>query len=96
MIMKKRNLITGGCGFLGSHLAKKLLEKGEEVIVLDNFFTGTKENIEELHKKNYLRSIAGLTKGSIVWKICEKFAGRRSNFSFPSRMFVKSVMSPIN
>ena len=45
-----RNLITGGCGFLGSHLAKRLLEKGEEVISLDNFFTGTKKNIEDLNK----------------------------------------------
>ena len=45
---KKRNLITGGSGFLGSHLAKQLIEKGEEVICLDNFFTGTKENIKEL------------------------------------------------
>ena len=42
---KVRNLITGGSGFLGSHLAKKLLNKGEEVICLDNFFTGRKENI---------------------------------------------------
>ena len=48
--MTKRNLITGGSGFLGSHLAKNLLEKGEEVIVLDNFFTGTKKNIQELYK----------------------------------------------
>ena len=39
MEIKKRNLITGGSGFLGSHLAKRLLEKGEEVISLDNFFT---------------------------------------------------------
>ena len=45
---KKRNLITGGSGFLGSHLAKRLLKNGEEVICLDNFFTGTKKNIEEL------------------------------------------------
>jgi UDP-glucuronate decarboxylase len=50
MEFKKRNLITGGCGFLGSHLAKRLLEKGEEVISLDNFFTGTKKNIQNLYK----------------------------------------------
>ena len=43
-----RSLITGGAGFLGSHLARKLLEEGEEVICLDNFFTGTKDNIHEL------------------------------------------------
>ena len=44
---KIRNLITGGCGFLGSHLSKELLKKGEEVICLDNYFTGDKKNIEE-------------------------------------------------
>ena len=46
MNKKNRNLITGGSGFLGSHLAKHLLNKGEEVICLDNFFTGTKKNIQ--------------------------------------------------
>ena len=45
---KKRNLITGGSGFLGSHLAKQLLTNGEEVICLDNFFTGSKINIKDL------------------------------------------------
>jgi len=44
---KVRNLITGGCGFLGSHLSRELLSKGEEVICLDNFFTGRKRNIEQ-------------------------------------------------
>ena len=39
------NLITGGAGFLGSHLIDKLMEKGEEVICVDNFFTGTKKNL---------------------------------------------------
>ncbi len=47
---KIRNLITGGAGFLGSHLAKKLLEKGEEVICIDNFFTGSKKNINDFIK----------------------------------------------
>tara|TARA_Y100001968_G_scaffold127769_1_gene116620 strand:+ start:3816 stop:4766 length:951 start_codon:yes stop_codon:yes gene_type:complete len=41
-----RNLITGGAGFLGSHLVDRLMESGEKVICLDNFFTGSKENIE--------------------------------------------------
>ena len=50
MNKSKINLITGGSGFLGSHLCKKLLEKGEEVICLDNFFTGAKKNIDELIK----------------------------------------------
>lgn len=41
----KRVLVTGGAGFLGSHLCKRLLNDGHDVICLDNFFTGTKENI---------------------------------------------------
>ena len=41
------NLITGGAGFIGSHLIDKLIEKDEEVICLDNFYTGRKENIRK-------------------------------------------------
>ena len=41
----KVNLVTGGAGFLGSHLIDKLMDIGEEVICLDNFFTGTKSNV---------------------------------------------------
>ena len=43
---KNRNLITGGSGFLGSHLAKNLLKRGEEVICIYNFFNGRKKNIQ--------------------------------------------------
>ena len=43
-----RILITGGAGFLGSHLTKRLLEEGHEVICMDNFFTGRKLNIQAL------------------------------------------------
>ncbi len=42
---KKRILVTGGAGFLGSHLCEKLLSQGCDVLCLDNFFTGSKENI---------------------------------------------------
>lgn len=42
------NLVTGGAGFIGSHLCERLLDRGEEVICLDNFFTGRKRNIEHL------------------------------------------------
>ena len=44
----KRILITGGAGFIGSHLCERLLNEGNEVICLDNFFTGSKENIRHL------------------------------------------------
>ena len=46
--MSKRILVTGGSGFLGSHLCKKLLNEGHEVICVDNLFTGTKNNIKHL------------------------------------------------
>ena len=45
---KKRILVTGGAGFLGSHLCEKLLQEGNEVISVDNYFTGRKKNIEHL------------------------------------------------
>lgn len=44
----KRVLVTGGAGFIGSHLCRKLLEDGDEVICADNLFTGSKKNIEDL------------------------------------------------
>ena len=45
--MSERNLITGGAGFLGSHLVDRLMAAGEEVICLDNYFTGRKSNIQQ-------------------------------------------------
>ena len=46
--MKKRVLVTGGAGFIGTHLCKKLLNEGHDVLCIDNYFTGRKENIAEL------------------------------------------------
>ena len=48
MLPRKRILITGGAGFIGSHLCERLVEAGHDVICLDNYFTGTKENILKL------------------------------------------------
>ena len=45
---RKRVLVTGGAGFLGSHLIDRLLADGHEVLCVDNFFTGTKDNIAHL------------------------------------------------
>ena len=45
---KPRILVTGGAGFLGSHLCERLLAEENEVICLDNFFTGRRENIAYL------------------------------------------------
>ncbi|MBW6418594.1 UDP-glucuronic acid decarboxylase family protein [Celeribacter sp. PS-C1] len=46
---RKRILVTGGAGFIGSHLVDRLLEQGHEVLCVDNLFTGTKRNIDHLH-----------------------------------------------
>jgi len=45
---RRRILVTGGSGFLGSHLCERLLSDGHEVVCLDNFFTGTRANVEHL------------------------------------------------
>jgi UDP-glucuronate decarboxylase len=56
--MRKRILVTGGAGFLGSHLCEKLLGLGHEVVCLDNFFTSARRNVEHLlddHRFELLR-----------------------------------------
>ncbi len=55
--MKNRVLVTGGAGFLGSHLCERLLEEGNEVICLDNFFTGNKQNVVHLLDNPYFELI---------------------------------------
>ena len=47
-MLNKKILVTGGAGFLGSHLCEKLLERGDEVLCVDNLFTGAKHNIAHL------------------------------------------------
>ncbi len=51
--LRKRILVTGGAGFLGSHLCERLLADGHDVICVDNFFTGTKDNIAHLLDNPY-------------------------------------------
>ena len=56
-LRRKRVLVTGGAGFLGSHLCERLLDEGDEVICLDNLFTGSKDNIKHLLSNPYFIEI---------------------------------------
>lgn len=53
----KRILITGGAGFIGSHLCERLLEEGNEVLCMDNYFTGSKQNIVHLMGNPYFELV---------------------------------------
>ncbi len=55
--MSNQILVTGGAGFLGSHLCEHLLNEGNEVICVDNFFTGSKRNIAHLLGNSYFEVI---------------------------------------
>lgn len=57
MVQRKRILVTGGAGFIGSHLCRRLLERGDSVICLDNYFTGTRSNIVALLDDPYFEAI---------------------------------------
>lgn len=56
-LLRKRVLVTGGAGFIGSHLCARLLDEGHEVLCLDNFFTGRKANIVALVDNPYFEII---------------------------------------
>ena len=53
----KRILVTGGAGFIGSHLCERLLEQDNEVVCVDNFYTGSKKNIEHLMDDHYFELV---------------------------------------
>jgi UDP-glucuronate decarboxylase len=48
MLTERRVLVTGGAGFIGSHICDRLLERGDEVLCIDNFYTGTRRNVHHL------------------------------------------------
>jgi UDP-glucuronate decarboxylase len=54
---RKRSLVTGGAGFIGSHLCERLLELGHEVLCVDNYFTGAKANILHLLDRPYFEAV---------------------------------------
>ena len=67
MISSERHLVTGGAGFLGSHLIDKLMLKGDEVLCVDNFYTGSKKNIARwIDNKNFELIRHDVTKSLLV------------------------------
>ena len=70
---QKRVLVTGGAGFLGSHLCDRLVENGHDVICLDNFFTGSKKNIYHLLEKPNFELIRHDVSFSIYIEVDEIF-----------------------
>ncbi|WP_456450180.1 UDP-glucuronic acid decarboxylase family protein [Hydrogenimonas sp.] len=69
--MKKRVLVTGGAGFLGSHLCERLLKEGCEVLCMDNFFTGNKANIIHLLDNPYFELIRHDVQQPILMEVDE-------------------------
>ncbi len=53
----KRILVTGGAGFIGSHLVRRLLAEGNDVLVVDNFYSGNRENLADLFAESRLEII---------------------------------------
>ncbi len=77
--MEKQVLVTGGAGFLGSHLCDRLLERGHEVLCLDNFYTGSKRNIQHLADNPHFEVIRHDVTFPIYLEIDEIF-----NFACPA------------
>jgi len=93
--MSKKILITGGAGFIGSHLAEKLLKDGEEVFVVDNLSTGSMDNIKHLQDNQSFH----FTKGSIMDKnlIVETVAKVDEIYHLAAAVGVKNIMdNPLN
>ena len=95
---KKSVLITGGAGFIGSHLAEKLLTMGDRVFVLDNLSTGRIENIKHLISRNVSRSTPGsdftFKKGDVLNKALVKrcASGVDEIYHLAAAVGVKTVM----
>ena len=68
--MTQRILVTGGAGFLGSHLCRRLLQDNNDVLCVDNYFTGSKENISDLTAHPNFTVMACRDGLFIIWMIC--------------------------
>jgi UDP-glucuronate decarboxylase len=99
--MRKRILVTGGAGFLGSHLCERLLNEGNDVICLDNFFTGDKKNIEHLLGDKYFELVRHDVSEPISLEVDEIYnlacPASPPHYQFdPVQTTITSVMGAIN
>ena len=97
----KRILVTGGAGFIGSHLCERLLKEGNEVICLDNFFTGSKKNIVHLMDNQYFEVIRHDIEEPILLEVDEIYnlacPASPVHYQFdPVKTLKTSVMGAIN
>jgi UDP-glucuronate decarboxylase len=61
MIDQKRILVTGGAGFIGSHLCRRLIDRGNDVLCVDNLYTGRKRNLFDLLNMESMENLDFLT-----------------------------------
>lgn len=103
------SLITGGAGFIGRWVIKKLLSKGEEVVVIDNLYNGRKENLQEfINNPNFKELIVGDIKNSKTvnglfiknqFSTCFHLAAQinvQESIDFPARAFENNVIGSFN
>jgi UDP-glucuronate decarboxylase len=65
VLIERRVLVTGGAGFIGSHLCERLLERGDEVLCVDNFYTGTRYNDAGAHETRESQDPTGIDLGGL-------------------------------
>ena len=97
----KKIAVTGGAGFIGSHLCERLLNDGNEVICIDNFFTGSKQNIVHLINNPYFEVIRHDVEESILLEVDEIYnlacPASPIHYQFdPVKTIKTSVMGAIN
>ncbi len=92
---RQKVLITGGAGFIGSHLAERLLKDGHQVVILDNLSTGRLENIEHLLKKNNLEFFRWLKMTILIENIIGRQKRLMNNIFNPAIVNEKSGIEKV-